>query len=140
MKEKISLYVNKSPLYLQDARPSLCATLDLFNEFGHFSGVGINWDKSTLFPLDPQGLIDNLTTQLILVEQFRYLGIQVGRDSARFSDLNVFLLLSQLWEKCAGWVSLLMNLLGCINLLKMIFLSKFLCVSQLPNLDAQFIF
>lgn len=125
MEEKISLYEDDTLLYLQEVGSSLNAALALFNAFGKFSGICINWDKSTLFALDPQGGVDNPPTQLTWVEQFRYLDIQVGRDPAKFLDLNVLPLPSQLLDKCTGWRSLPLNLLGRISLLKMIFLPKF---------------
>lgn len=84
------------------------------------------------------GHTESPTIQLMWVEQFKYLGIQVGRDPARFSDLNVLPMLFQHQEKCARWVSLPLNLLGCINLLKINFLPKFLYVncSQIGKINA----
>lgn len=53
LEEKFSLYADDALLYLQDADGTLAAALDLFNKYGHHSGVRIYWDKSVIFPLDP---------------------------------------------------------------------------------------
>lgn len=52
LEEKISLYAADTLLYLADVNSALRAALAIFDEFGHFSGVKINWSKSVLFPLD----------------------------------------------------------------------------------------
>lgn len=100
LEEKISLYADDAVLYLQDAESSLKATLAFFNELGQYSRFCINWDKFTLFPLDSQAHTTAPDTSLVWVKQFRYLGIQVRRDPASFSELNVIPLLSQLHERC----------------------------------------
>lgn len=41
--EKILLYADDTLLYPKDANSSLWAALAIFDEFGHFSGVKINW-------------------------------------------------------------------------------------------------
>lgn len=43
--EKISLYADDSLLYLADASDSLKAALAVFDKFGQFSGIRINWNK-----------------------------------------------------------------------------------------------
>lgn len=54
LEEEISLYADDALLYLNDAGPSLVAALEIFDKFGNFSGIRINWSKSVLFPLDNQ--------------------------------------------------------------------------------------
>lgn len=139
LEEKLSLYMDDALLYLQDADGSLAVALDLFNEFGYYTGVRINWDKSILFPLDPLTRTNAPDYQLVWAEQFKYLGIQVRRDPASYSDLNITPILTQLKEKCMAWSSLPLNLMGRVNLLKMIFLPKFLYIFRnsptwMPNL------
>lgn len=52
LEENLSLYPDDALLYLNDAGPSLSAALKLFDTFGTFSGIRINWSKSFLFPID----------------------------------------------------------------------------------------
>lgn len=118
LEEKLSLYADDALLYLQDADGSLTVALDLFNEFVHYSGVRINWDKSILFPLDLLTRTNAPDNQLVCVEQFKYLGIRVRRDPASYSDLNITPILTQLKEKCMAWSSLSLNLMVRINLPK----------------------
>lgn len=68
LEEKLSLYADDALLYLQDANDSLKAALDLFNEFGHYSGVWIHWEKLILFPLDPKAWDTAPDSQLVWVE------------------------------------------------------------------------
>lgn len=75
LKEKISLYADNTLLYLQDAGESLKAALEIFDTFGRFSGIRINWSKSIIFPLDPQVRDPSIEVPLLWVDQFKYLGI-----------------------------------------------------------------
>lgn len=52
LEEKLSLYADDALLYLNYAGLSLLATLRIFDNFGNFSGIKINWSKSVLFPID----------------------------------------------------------------------------------------
>lgn len=46
LKEKIALYADDVLLFPTNIRSSLPATMKYVNEFGKFSGLGINWEKS----------------------------------------------------------------------------------------------
>lgn len=141
LEEKISLYADDTLLYLQDAGESLKAALVIFDTFGRFSGIRINWSKSIIFPLDPQVRDPSIEVPLLWVDQFKYLGIQVRRELISFIDLNLLPVLSQLWTRCASWASLPLNLMGRINLLKMLYLPKFLYIfRKQPYLDTQLLF
>lgn len=52
LEEKLSLYADDALLYLNDAGLSLSAALKLFDTFGTFSGLRINWSKSIIFPIE----------------------------------------------------------------------------------------
>lgn len=54
LEEKLSLYADDALLYLNDPGPSLSAALTIFDMFGSFSGMRINWSKSILFLIDDQ--------------------------------------------------------------------------------------
>lgn len=80
MEEKISLYANDLMLYLGSSiRSSIRPAMAIIKEFGGWSGLQINWDKSVLHPLDP--LLDTLpaeAAQLQVVSKFHYLWIQIS--------------------------------------------------------------
>lgn len=113
LEEKILLYGDDTLLYLRDGNTAL----------------RINWSKSVLFPLNLDARGSALATPLVWVEEFKYLGIKVSRDLNKFYDLNIHPVLLQLKDRCTSWSNLSLNVLGRINILKIIFLPKFLCVS-----------
>lgn len=118
LKEKVSLYADDTLLYLLDMDSSFCATLVLYDEFGGFSGVGINWTKYVLFPLDPLSQVTAANTPLQWVNSFKYLGIQMQHDPNKLNDLNIDPVLVRLGARCASWGTLPLNLLGHINRIK----------------------
>lgn len=73
-----------------------------------------------LFPLDNTSRDRAAPTPLKWVDTFKYLGVYIHRDLHKFYELNVSPVLEQLKARC-----LTLNLLGRINLIKMVFLPKF---------------
>lgn len=124
--EKVSLYADDTILYLADASTSLKTALAMFDYFGRFSGIRINWNKSILFPLCRAVSETETGTPLKWVDEFTYLGIKIGRALPGFLERNVLPLLNQLQQKCLAWKSLPLTPVGRGNLLKMVFLPKFL--------------
>lgn len=85
----------------------------------------IDWSKSVLFPLDPQARREVSQTPLLWVKEFKYLGIVASRDLRDFLRLNMQPIVMRLKEQCNRWRELPLNLLGHINVLKMLFLPRF---------------
>lgn len=56
MEQNLFLYADDSLLFLNDAGLSLSAALNIVGTFDSFLGIRINWYKSTLFPIDDQGI------------------------------------------------------------------------------------
>lgn len=83
LEEQISHYADDTLLYLQDAGESLEAALEIFDTFGRFSGIRMNWSKSNIFPLDHQARDPDMEIPLCCVDQFRYLGIHVNKTFVR---------------------------------------------------------
>lgn len=50
----------------------------------------VNWGKSILYPVDDlvEGLI-SWRSKLLVVDQFKYLGIVIHNDTLRFAELNL---------------------------------------------------
>lgn len=124
--EKVSLYADDMLLYLQDDQQSLGAALSIINQFGAFSGVRVNWDKSLLFSLSGVPRPIDSTTPLKRVAQFKYLGIQVQLDQRKYLEDNVYPILQRFIQRCSVWKTLPLTPVGRINLIKMSFLPKFL--------------
>lgn len=108
----MSLYANDTLLYLHDARSSLRAALAIFDDFGRFSDIRINWGKSVLFPLDSGAQESVINPQLLWAADLKYLGIRVTKDLRQFCSLNLYPVLRQLKEKCTVWSTLPLNLMG----------------------------
>lgn len=126
VEEKISLYADDTILYLNDVSSLLPAALQLVNEFGSYSEVRVNWDKSLIYPLNPARPKPPMQSPLVWVDSFKYLGICMGRPVARYMDLNLMPLLAQFSKLCTDWRSPPLTLVDRVNLVKMVFLPKFL--------------
>lgn len=125
LEERLSLYADDALLYLNDAGPSLLAALCIFDTFGRYSGIKINWAKSILFPLDEGAIHGAASTPLRWVEEFCYLGVMITKHHSDYMEKNLLPALATLKSKCSTWASLPLYLLGRINLLKMVILPKF---------------
>lgn len=62
---------------------------------------------------------------LMCVTEYRYLGVQITRDVSQYYLRNLLPLLSLPKNRWLAWSGLLLNLLGHINLFKMMLLPKF---------------
>lgn len=116
-------------LYLADAGPSLQTALQLITDFGAFSGLQINWDKSQILPLDfAVPTADQASLPLVRTDNFKYLGIQISRSLQDYIALNIEPLYSTLKTKTQIWPRLPLGVMGRINLVKMIILPKLLYI------------
>uniref|UniRef100_A0A6I8T0L1 Reverse transcriptase domain-containing protein n=1 Tax=Xenopus tropicalis TaxID=8364 RepID=A0A6I8T0L1_XENTR len=125
--EKISLYADDMLLYLANSHQALMNLLAVLSEFGRYSGLRINHSKSIIFPIDPlpPGTPEYIS-QLQVVSSFKYLGITVHKDLNKYEQLNLNPVVQALTNKVAIWQDLPLSLPGRVNILKMIFLPKFL--------------
>ncbi|KAM9324524.1 tRNA-splicing endonuclease subunit Sen15 [Gastrophryne carolinensis] len=88
--EKVSMYADDTLVYLADAKGSLEALLELITKFGSFSGLKVNWEKSSLYVVDePGGAQISPVSSLRRVENFKYLGIVMHEDPSKFIELNI---------------------------------------------------
>lgn len=129
--EKVAMYADDILLFLGDTQTSLLAAMRLIKEFGYFSGLKINWDKSALLPIDP--LVDPLPSQvnsIKIVNQMRYLGVNITKDPGQFITGNVVPLLTKLKQKSRVWGGLPLSVAGRCNLIKMIWMPQILFILQ----------
>lgn len=84
--EKISIYADETLLYLADSGASLSTAVTLIEQFGLFSGLKINWDKSQILPLDS---FVEANLRLQRVNRIKYLGVQVTNSSAEYTPNNI---------------------------------------------------
>ena len=73
----ISLYADDLLLYLDEVPTTLPKLLNIFTQFSSISGYKINLNKSCISPLNSAMVELNLNTELQIVQQFKYLGIDI---------------------------------------------------------------
>lgn len=87
------LYANDMLLILGDTDVFVRAVVSVITEFGNYSGLIINWSKSTLLPLD--GIVNSGLSSLYPVpvvdsfRSFRYLGVVISPVFTDYSHLNI---------------------------------------------------
>lgn len=73
------LYADDMLLFMEDVDDSLSHAMPLITDFGHYSGLTINWSKSALMFLDgAPGLDAELPCPVPVVTSFKFLGIHVS--------------------------------------------------------------
>lgn len=127
--ERISLYADDILLYLGDVESSLEPVMTLIRDFGDWSGLRINWDKSVLLPVDPlPGALSLDAVPLQIVSEFSYLGVRVNARPLDYLRLNVLPLLARIADKVDSWCRLPLTVIGRGNLTKMILMPQILYI------------
>uniref|UniRef100_A0A803JSY9 Reverse transcriptase domain-containing protein n=1 Tax=Xenopus tropicalis TaxID=8364 RepID=A0A803JSY9_XENTR len=127
IEERIALYADDILLFLADPHHSLQEILKIVQEFGSYSGLRVNWDKSQIMPVDTIPPVDRPTTnQLTWADEIKYLGIIISPLCSLFQEQNLEPLYTNFISATVTWQKLPLTLWGRINLFKMIFLPKFL--------------
>lgn len=89
-------------------------------------GLRVSWDKSISFPIGPKLNYDYLLhSNLEILSTFPYLGIQMNSDLSSFEALNITPIVSHMKTRLRTWASLPLNLIGCVNIFKVIYFPKF---------------
>lgn len=138
LSEKISLYADDALTYLDGSEQSFVSLLEVVEEFGKVSGLRVGWEKSVAFPRGPKMDYTNLShSKLTIQPTFKYLGIYINNNLSCFQALNITPIITYMETRLRTWASLPLNLIGRVNIFKIIYLSKFLCFSGFPNLFVQ---
>lgn len=130
--ECLALCANDLILFLRDPRQSLKAALTIMNNFATFSGLKVNWDKSSIFATGCWGQRWGWSQSHL----FTYLGVQVTANVRDYMSLNLLPLVSQLKQIVQAWKKLPLSLIGRINLLKRKYFQLY-CISPFPKLDTK---
>lgn len=100
----------------------------MVGEFGRFSGLVINWEKSVFMPVDPLGdQIPAGTPQLKVGAMLIYLSIWITRDTNQYINNNLVPFLIKFKQKSDIWGRLRLSVAGLCNLI--------ISATQLPGLD-----
>lgn len=103
----------------------------VITKFGIYSGLVINWSKSSLMPLDGTSASVLTQTNIPISVSFKYVDIHVTPPpSARLYTvhLNLMPLLACFRNSVRIWSRLKMSLVGRTNLIKMILMPQLLYV------------
>lgn len=98
--EKLMLYADDMLLFLGDTSHSLIGVMAIIEQFGHFTGLTINWSKSALMMLDESrdvSLPDSCP--IPITTSFKYLGVQISPNIGDYCSLTIFPLLSCFRDK-----------------------------------------
>ncbi|XP_073522176.1 uncharacterized protein [Phyllobates terribilis] len=106
--------------------------METIEKFGKFSGLAINWTKSVLLPIDNGNINAPHYTDsgLQLVNEFKYLGINVTSKVTDYEKLNFNPILARFKCKLDTWSKLPLSVVGRTNLVKMIWMPQLLYVLQ----------
>lgn len=86
---------------------SLPVVMEYVKEFGRFSGLGINWEKSMLMPLDPlPDPLPHMLSHFKVVSSIKYLGITMLDSSQSYIVDNIFPLLIRFQNQSKTWTKL----------------------------------
>lgn len=127
--EKMTLYADDVLIFLGDTGPSFEKAIQLLERFGRSSGLVVNWEKSTLLPLDStRNSQRGGMPRLRVVEKMRYLGIVISTDPVQYIGDNLVPLFEKFRRKSAIWCQLPLSLAGRVNLIKMVWMPQLLYV------------
>lgn len=128
VEEKVGLYADDI-LYLSDLGPSLQTALQVIENFGRFSGLKMNWEKSQILPIDVfPPTREQASFPLVRVSSLKHLVIQISRSLTDFIPQNVEPLIPFIKSKIQIRARLPVGVMGRIGLVKMILLPKILYV------------
>lgn len=125
--ECLALFADNLILFIRDPGPFLQASLHILDDVSIYSGLRVNWSKSSILLLnkdtremgDP-GLL------LCLVSKMTYLGVHITANVVDYMAIKLTPLLALLNRKIQAWKNLPLSLIGRIKLLKMKILPIFL--------------
>lgn len=115
----ISLYADDILLYFDRAATSVPHILDIFEEFGSLSGYKINWTKSALFPLNSKLDPRTLPQHIPVVNQFKYLGIDIFPSLTSTANKNYQGIYNKSESDLTRWSYLPKSLQAHIAIVKM---------------------
>lgn len=116
---RISLYADDILLYVGDTGSSLPHLLFTFDKFSSLSGYKINWTKSSLMHLNSVHSIRPLPSSIPVVNQFRYLGVDISPSIFRIASHNFQSIYNQIEKDIERWSKLPNSLQARISVVKM---------------------
>jgi len=140
---KVSQYADDTVIYIDGTEESLYETIVLLDKFSEFSGLKVNYEKSTVFRL---GSLKN--TNIVFYENrnlkwssdcIDYLGLHISHNMTDMLEVNFKNKLSDIRNTLQIWKRRNLTLIGKITLIKTFALSKLVYpFSVFPNPSESF--
>lgn len=123
-----AMYADDTIVFLSHLTKSIPCLLELFGEFGTFSGFKVNIEKSSVMFLNAKERKNPPVVHPFIkaTEGFKYLGLKITPKINNISSANYNPLLAEVSEEITRWTTLPFSILGRINIIKMSILPKFL--------------
>lgn len=115
---RISLYADDILLYVGDTSSSLPHLLSTFDMFSLLSGYKINWTKSSLMHLNSVQSAMPLPSNIPVVRQFRYLGVDISPSIFHIASHNFQSIYNQIEKDLERWSKLPNSLQARISIVK----------------------
>lgn len=138
-KQCISLYADDILLFISDLQTSFPLILNVFGKFSLFSGYKINWDKSSILPLNSIAKLSyyiKLSYNIPIRNSITYLGIAVQSSLQTIPDANYLQVLSRVEQDLRVWTSMPLSLHARIASVKMNILPQINFLSSMIPLPA----
>lgn len=124
---KLSLFADDLLLYLRNANTSVPYLMEVIADFSKISGYKINIGKTELMAIESCKMdLENLKQFQMQKKNIRYLGCFISSDKSQLYKDNFLPLVKEFKNDVRQWQDLRINLIGRINLIKMMWLPKFL--------------
>lgn len=126
------MYADDVILIMSKLNESIPALSQLIDVFGDVSGYKVNSTESSILLLNASERKNPISEaiQFNVVEQFKYLGVQILSWLEHVVSANYEPLMTEVNEAVDKWMSLPVSVIGRINILKMNILPKLLYLFQ----------
>ncbi len=106
-------------LFLEKPSHSIPHVLNLFDHFGSLSGFKINWSKLSLLPLNSKIDSMSISISIPLVQNFKYLGVNVFPSLQEIVSKNYNSILAKVSSDLENWSHLPTYFQTLISVIKM---------------------
>ena len=126
----LSLYADDVLVFMEKPLQSIPNLLPICEEFSCLSGFKINWTKSALLPLNDSAKGLQFPAGIPVVQDFKYLRIQIFPSLNRIVTHNYSKTLNKVKADLDRWISLPNSLRARVSIVKMNILPKINFISS----------
>lgn len=131
---QLSLYADNVLVVLENPAQSISHLLSICEEFGNMSGFKINWSKFAVLHLNGSAKTSVLPVNIPIVQQFKYLEIEIFSSLNQIVKYNYSLVLNKVLRDMDQWIGLPISIRACVSIIKMNILPRINLVSAMDLL------